>query len=215
MLESKTNREMLDYVDSIINTVRHPLITLDQNLKVVTVNRSFYAFFKSKPENTIGHYIFELDKRQWDIPVLRELLQTVARQKTSFDDYVVEQNFAIIGRRIMLLNARQVKQAEGKERIILLVMEDITERADELVIAKKEKDKRADELVIANKEKEMRADELVIANEEKDKRADELVIANEEKDKRAGELVIANEEKEKRADELVVANEEKKSEQMN
>jgi diguanylate cyclase (GGDEF)-like protein/PAS domain S-box-containing protein len=225
MLKSKTQKEMLEHVESIINTLRDPLITLDENFRVVTVNRSFYTFFKTKPENTVGQQIFELGNRQWDIPELRTLLQ-----HTRFDDYVVEHDFANIGRRIMRLNARLVEQDEGKKKIILLTMEDITKQADKLEIAKeelafqnKERDKRADELLIAKEEKEKRADELFIANEklifqnkEKDKRADELLIAQEEKEKRADELVIANEElafqnkeKDKRADELLIANEEK------
>jgi diguanylate cyclase (GGDEF)-like protein/PAS domain S-box-containing protein len=209
MLELKTNKEMLEFVENIINTLRDPLITLDQNLRVVTVNSSFYTFFKSTPENTIGQLIFELGNRQWDTPALRELLKTILQQQTSFDKYEVDQDFADIGRRVMLLNARQIDQAEGKERIILLTMEDITERADELVIAKKEKIKRADELDIAKEEKDKRADELDIAEEEKGKRADELVIAKKEKGKRADELVIAQEEKGKRADELAIAKKEK------
>lgn len=129
---------MLKFAKNIINTLREPLITLDQNLRVVTVNRSFYSFFKTKSENTIGYLIFELKDKQWDISVLRELLKKILPQKTSFDDYEVQHDFAVIGRRIMRLNARQV---EGKERIILLVMEDITERADELVIANHKKER--------------------------------------------------------------------------
>ena len=225
MLKSKTQKEMLEHVESIINTLRDPLITLDENFRVVTVNRSFYTFFKTKPENTVGQQIFELGNRQWDIPELRTLLQ-----HTRFDDYVVEHDFANIGRRIMCLNARLVEQDEDKKKIILLTMEDITKQADKLEIAKeelafqnKERDKRADELLIAKEEKEKRADELTISNKElafqnkeKDKRADELLIAKEEKDKRADELTIANKElafqnkeKDKRADELLIANEEK------
>ena len=208
MLNIKSNEEMLEFVESIINTVPEPLITLDKNLKIVSVNLSFYKFFKLKPEKTIGFLIFELDKNQWDMPVLRELLGTILPQKTSIDDYVVDHNFAKIGRRIMLLNARQMEQTEGKEQIILLVMQDITERSDELVIANQElafqnveKNKRAVELGIVNQE-------LASQNEEKDKRAVELVIANVEKDKRAAELFIDNKQKKIRADELAIANEE-------
>jgi diguanylate cyclase (GGDEF)-like protein/PAS domain S-box-containing protein len=198
---------MSEYADIIINATPPPLITLDKNLRIATANDSFYTFFKVKSENTIGYLIYELGNKQWNIPALRELLETILPQKTSFNSYLVEHDFANIGRRIMLMNAQQIE--EDRELIILLSMEDVTERVDELVIANEEKGKRADELVIANEEKDKRADELVIANEEKGKRADELVIANEEKDKRANELVIANEEKGKRADELVIANEEK------
>ena len=120
----------MEYSDSIINTVREPLIILDQDLRVVAVSRSFYEFFKVKPEDTIEELIYDLGNKQWDIPKLRELLETVLPQQTTFDDYEVEHDFATIGRRIMLLNARQIEQASGKERIILLAIEDITERKE-------------------------------------------------------------------------------------
>ena len=187
---------MSEYADIIINATPPPLITLDKNLRIVTANDSFYTFFKVKSENTIGYLIYELDNKQWNIPALRELLETILPQKTSFNSYLVEHDFANIGRRIMLMNAQQIEEDEDREQIILLSMEDLTERVDELVTANEEKDKLEDDLVIANKEKDKLKDDLVIANKEKDKLEDDLVIANEEKDKRADELVIANEEKE-------------------
>ncbi|MFA4827669.1 MAG: diguanylate cyclase [Thermodesulfovibrionales bacterium] len=120
--------EAREYAESIINTVRESLIALDQDLRVVTVSRAFYEFFKVKPEETVGQLIYDLGNKQWDIPKLRELLETILPHKTSFDNYEVEHDFATIGRRIMLLNARQIQRGMGKERIILLAIEDITER---------------------------------------------------------------------------------------
>ena len=117
-----------EYAESLINTVREPLIVLDQNLRVVTASRSFYEFFKVKPEETVGQLIYELGNKQWDIPKLRELLETILPEKATFDNYEVEHNFATIGKRTMLLNARQIQRVLGKERIILLAIEDITER---------------------------------------------------------------------------------------
>ena len=60
--------------------------------------------------------IYDLGNKQWDIPKLRELLENILPQKTSFDNYEVEHDFATIGRRIMLLNARQIEQAMGRKR---------------------------------------------------------------------------------------------------
>jgi len=108
--------------------VREPLIILDQDLRVVSASRSFYEFFKVKPEDTAGQLIYDLGNKQWNIPKLRELLEDILPRKVSFDNYEVEHNFSAIGRRIMLLNARQIKRVLGKERIILLAIEDITER---------------------------------------------------------------------------------------
>jgi len=124
----KSADEVSEFSESVINTVREPLISLDKDLRVVTVSRSFYEFFKVKPEETVGQLIYDLGNKQWDIPKLRELLETILPQKTTFDNYEVEHDFATIGRRIMLLNARQIERVLGKERIILLAIEDITER---------------------------------------------------------------------------------------
>jgi PAS domain S-box-containing protein len=120
--------EAREYAESIINTVREPLIALDQDLRVVTASRSFYEVFKVTPNETVGQLIYDLGNKQWDMPKLRELLETILPQKTTFDNYEVEHDFATIGLRIMLLNARQIKRGRGKERIILLAIEDITER---------------------------------------------------------------------------------------
>jgi PAS domain S-box-containing protein len=76
----------------------------------------------------VGQLIYDLGNKQWDIPKLRELLETILPLKTSFDNYEVEHDFTTIGRRVMLLNARQIQRMLGKERIILLAIEDITER---------------------------------------------------------------------------------------
>jgi len=122
--------ETREYAESIINTVREPLIALDQDLRVVSVSRSFYEVFKVNPKETVGQLIYDLGNKQWDIPKLRELLETILPQKASFDNYEVEHDFTTIGRRIMLLNARQIQRASGKERIILLAIEDITERRE-------------------------------------------------------------------------------------
>lgn len=130
MFGIKAENKPQEYAESIIDTVREPLIVLDQDLRVVTANRSFYGVFKVKPEETLKQLIYDLGNKQWDIPKLRELLETILPQKTTFENYEVEHDFTTIGRRIMLLNARQIQRAMGKEKIILLAIEDITERKE-------------------------------------------------------------------------------------
>ena len=120
--------ETRELAESILNTVREPLIVLDQDLRVVTASRYFYEVFQVSPEETVGRPFFDLGNKQWDIPKLRELLETIFSQKTTFDDYEVEHDFAGIGKRVMLLNARRIEWASGEKRIILLAIEDITER---------------------------------------------------------------------------------------
>ncbi len=136
-----------EYNESVLNTVREPLLILDRDLKVVSGSRSFYEFFKVKPEETVGQLIYDLGNHQWDIPKLRELLEDILPQKANFDNYEVEHDFSTIGRRIMLLNARQIQRGLGKERIILLAIEDITERKE----IEKGLEKARAELELANK----------------------------------------------------------------
>jgi PAS domain S-box-containing protein len=128
MVNENNITQSLEFAESIINTVREPLISLDQELRVVTANRSFYTFFKVKPKETVGKLIYDLGNGQWDIPKLRQLLETILSQKTIFDDYEVDHDFVTIGRLVMLLNARQILRGWGKEQIILLAIEDITEQ---------------------------------------------------------------------------------------
>ena len=120
--------EAREFAESILNTVREPLIVLDQDLRVITASRSFYEVFQVSPEETVGRLIYDLGNKQWDIPKLRELLETILPQKTTFDDYEVEHDFAGMGKRFMLLSARQIERTSGKKQIILLAIEDITER---------------------------------------------------------------------------------------
>jgi PAS domain S-box-containing protein len=116
------------YAESIVETVREPLLVLDADLKIISANRNFYRTFKVIPGETIGSFIYDLGNKQWDIPKLRELLEEVLPEKEAFDDFEVAHNFQNIGHKIMLLNARQIYRKDINTKIILLAIEDITER---------------------------------------------------------------------------------------
>ena len=121
-------KDALNYAESIVSTIREPLLVLSTELRVISANRSFYKIFKAKPEETNQQFIHELGNRQWDIPKLRDLLQEILRRSTVFDDFEVEHEFPTIGRRTMLLNARKISGGIGMEEMILLAIEDVTER---------------------------------------------------------------------------------------
>jgi two-component system CheB/CheR fusion protein len=117
-----------EYAENIVDTVREPLLILSTDLKVVSANRSFYKTFHMSPNETKGHTIFNLGNRQWDIPHLRELLEAILPRNASFDDYEVEHEFPGIGHRKLLLNARSILGETGETQLILLAMEDVTDR---------------------------------------------------------------------------------------
>jgi len=112
----------------IIDTVREPLIVLDAEFRVTQANRAFFRTFRVEPEDTIGEVLFTLGDGQWDIAPLRELLRDKLAVEPQLNDFDVDHEFPGIGRKIMLLNARLVSQGPNLPRIILLAIEDITER---------------------------------------------------------------------------------------
>ena len=116
------------YAESIVETIREPLLVLDGDLKIVSANRNFYRTFKVTPDETLGTFLYDLGNKQWDIPKLRELLEEVLPEKEAFDDFKVEHHFESIGYKVMLLNARQIYRKDIGTKMILLAMEDITER---------------------------------------------------------------------------------------
>jgi PAS domain S-box-containing protein len=114
--------------ENIVETVREPLIVLDSDLRVFSANRSFYNSFRVTPEETIGNLIYDLGNKQWNIPGLRTLLEDILSKNNKFEDYEVEHKFSDIGHKIMLLNARRIIHNEKNSHMILLAIEDITER---------------------------------------------------------------------------------------
>ena len=131
-------KEAKEYAENIVETVREPMLVLDSELKILTANHNFYEAFKVSSENTIGHFIYDLGNHQWDIPKLRLLLEDIIPKNSLFNDYEVDHVFQNIGRKTLLLNARQIFRKNVGSHIILLAMEDITERrmAEDLLNAR-------------------------------------------------------------------------------
>jgi PAS domain S-box-containing protein len=126
--EEKRLQEALDYSEAIIATVREPLVVLDKELRIITANRSFYQRFQVNPEETEKRLIYDLGNRQWDIPRLRELLENILQMNNVFEDFEVVHNFESVGLKTMLLNARKIYRETNHVEMILLAIEDITER---------------------------------------------------------------------------------------
>jgi chemotaxis protein methyltransferase CheR len=125
-LTSLDERRSLE--EAIVDTVREPLIVLDDALRVVVASRSFYRAFGTTPQETEGFPLSELGNGQWDIPGLHELLAEVIPNHTTIEAYEVEHEFPTIGRRVMLLNARKVFYEGNNSTSLLVAIEDVTER---------------------------------------------------------------------------------------
>ena len=108
------------FAQAIIDTVREPILVLNQDLRVITASRSFYRTFKVGPEDTEGRLLYELGDGHWDIPKLRLLLEKIVPENGVMEDYEVEYEFPNVGPRTMCLNARKVFYEKGSHTTILL-----------------------------------------------------------------------------------------------
>jgi two-component sensor histidine kinase len=121
-------RDGLTLAQAVVDTVRDPLVVLDPNLRVIAASRSFFQTFRLVTDDVIGCLLYEIDGGQWDIPELRHLLETITANRSTIEGYEVDREFPVIGRRIMLLNAREVFYENGAHTTVLLAFEDITGR---------------------------------------------------------------------------------------
>jgi len=123
------------YAQNIVDTVREPLLILDTSLRVRSGNRAFYQTFQVSLEETENRLIYELGNGQWDIPDLRTLLEDIVPKSSVFNNFELEHTFPIIGRRVMLLNARKLEAGHHGE-LLVLAMEDVTarKRAEEALL---------------------------------------------------------------------------------
>ena len=116
------------FAEAIISTVRHPVLVLDADLRVRSVNPAFSDAFNCPAADSENHLLHELDHGAWDIPELRQLLRKVLSDGQSFDGFEIEHVFPKRGRRHMLLNARKLAHSGGRSDLILLAIEDVTAR---------------------------------------------------------------------------------------
>jgi PAS domain S-box-containing protein len=121
-------QEIETYAQNIGDTIRDPLLILDRDLCVKSANRAFYKAFQVSPEDTEGQFIQVLGSGQWNLPPLLALLRDIVPTKGHFDGYEVTHDFPSIGCRTMLLNARKLYRPGNRTVLLVLEMEDITER---------------------------------------------------------------------------------------
>lgn len=118
----------IELAHAIVDTVRDPLLVLDHDLRVIAASRSFYKTFRLVREDVRGHLLYEIDGDQWNIPELRDLLETISNGQATVEGYEVEREFPAIGHRVMLLDARKVFYEKGAHSTVLLAFEDVTDR---------------------------------------------------------------------------------------
>lgn len=122
--------ECWDSVVLVVNTVREPVLVIDSDFRVVVANSPFYKLFQLDRDTTEGNIIYTLSHSQWNIPALHTLLEVILPKNIFFIDYEVVHDFAFIGNKSLIFNARQMHMQTFTEKIskmyIFLAIEDMT-----------------------------------------------------------------------------------------
>jgi len=124
-VNSKEERAL---AQAIVNTVREPLLVLDNDLRVIAASRSFYRTFRLNRCETVGRLLYDLGTGEWAMPDLRTALGQIISSARALEKFEVDQIYPAIGRRVMALNARRLYRPDIKVQHILLAIEDVTDR---------------------------------------------------------------------------------------
>jgi hypothetical protein len=120
------------YIRHVVDTAREPFLILDKDLRVLSANESFYRTFQTMTRDTEKKLVYQLGGGQWNIPALRRLLEDVLPKESFFRDFEVEHDYPVVGKKIMLMNAREVfepvKKNQKSLKMIVLAMEDVTKQ---------------------------------------------------------------------------------------
>jgi two-component system, chemotaxis family, CheB/CheR fusion protein len=108
--------------EALMSTVRDPILLLDSNLTVRRANNAFYGVFDVRAEQLEGELLFDLGNSQWDIPVLRNLLEEILPERRNFENFVVEHDFPSIGPKRLLIDGRHIGSGRQGEGVILLIL---------------------------------------------------------------------------------------------
>jgi len=143
------------YSESIVATIREPLIILDKDMKVKTASSAYYRKFMTSQKETEEKYFYRLGNGQWDIPSLRSALENSLASEGRVTDVQIRHKFKDIGERTLLINACRIATKESAELLILVAFEDVTDarnREADLVSFSRELENRVDERTISLKE---------------------------------------------------------------
>ncbi|MCX6110627.1 MAG: response regulator [Proteobacteria bacterium] len=129
-----------DYAEAIIQTTPVPLLVLDGALRIVTANQAFLSHFRVARAETTVTKIYDLGNGQWNSPGLRQLLEEILPKNELMENFIVDHEFPLLGRRTMRLSARRLAQQGNQDARILLAIQDVTEQQlfKEAIIASKD-----------------------------------------------------------------------------
>lgn len=117
-------QDALNYAQNIIYITHEPLLVIDNELIIVSANKSFYDTFKLKKSDTEGEKLYEISEGGWNIPSIRNILSDIINKNKTITDFEFEQTFKEVGHKKMILNAKKIHRSDMGKDTILLAMTD-------------------------------------------------------------------------------------------
>jgi len=183
----------IELARAVLATVREPLMILDGQMRIKWANESFYTNFRLEPEQTEDCLIYELDEGRWDIREVRELIDKSIHGRSRVTDYTFAQHVKEIGRRVLSLSASTIFCKRGNPQLVLLSIQDITERASEDGGPNNQLGHIYDKEVHLQKVKEEVRSEIIEQLEENNVAVQVQEELKKSEEERAAELVAAKE----------------------
>lgn len=118
-------QEARQYAEAIVETIRHPMVVLDENLRLKTANKVFYQTFGLTYGEGNGQSIFQIKDNQWDLAELCTLLTDLLEHNKIVENFVVAGDFYNVGKITMLINARRIVNIHDNTKLILMAFETI------------------------------------------------------------------------------------------
>ena len=118
-------QETREYAEAIVETVRHPMVVLDADLRLKTANKAFCQTFRLTPGEFTGQSIFQIKNSQWNLRELCTLLTDLLDCDRAFEDFAVTSDFPDVGKLTMMINARRIVNLHDNTKLILMAFETI------------------------------------------------------------------------------------------
>jgi PAS domain S-box-containing protein len=117
-----------DQAESIVDTVRQPLVVLTEDLHVASANRAFRSAFVRDGGEIVGRRFADIDGGEWARPELLRALEDVVPKQLTVDNFELSLNSVERGRQLLRINARKLYRAGNHTSMTLMSIEDVTER---------------------------------------------------------------------------------------
>jgi two-component system CheB/CheR fusion protein len=109
--------------------VEQPLLTLRGDLRVLQANEAFHDAFKTTTKDVESKLIYELHDGAWDFAALKNLLEAALPEKNRIDNYPIQVELPIVGRKSLIINARRLHQRSRGTQLTMLAFSDGLERS--------------------------------------------------------------------------------------